>query len=84
MRMMYAYPDQVAGHGRGPFADYIGKTFAAFPEMKVNLLARTDPGMRQIAPEQFDLHDGSPTCDAALVYSISRAGISRLDFVREL
>ena len=82
--VMYAYPDQVAGRGRVEIKDYIGKMFAAFPQVKVDLLGRIDLGMRQITHERFDRGDGSTAYAAGLVYTLSEAGISRLDFVREL
>jgi hypothetical protein len=81
---MYDYPDQLAGQGRDQIRDYIGKLFAAFPLVKVDLIRRVNLGVRQITHERFDRGDRSPIYEAVLVYTLSETGISRLDFIREL
>jgi hypothetical protein len=78
------YPDKVAGAGRAQIQAYLGPLFAAFPKARVTLQGRIDLGARQITHERFDRGDGSPAYDAALVYTLSDAGIARMDFVRAL
>ena len=80
--VMIEYPDKVAGTGPAQVRTYLERFFIAFPNARVSLLARIDLGARQVTHEHFDRGDGSPAYDAALVYTISNAGIVRMDFVR--
>jgi hypothetical protein len=73
---MYDYPDQLAGQGRDQIRDYIGKLFAAFPLVRVDLIRRVNLGVRQITHERFDRGDRSPTYEAVLVYTLSETGRS--------
>jgi hypothetical protein len=82
--VMMDYPDKVAGTGRAQIQAYLDPLFRAFPRARVALHARIDLGARQVTHERFDRGDGSPEYDAALVYTISHAGIVRMDFVRAL
>lgn len=80
--VMIDYPDKVAGTGPAGVCAYLERFFVAFPRARVTLQARIDLGGRQVTHEHFDRGDGSPAYDAALVYTISDAGIVRMDFVR--
>ena len=80
---MFDYPDKVAGKGRAEIGAYMGRMFAAYPQATVELVGQIDLGLRQITHERFDLGDGSPRYDAALVYILRDAEIIRMDFVRE-
>jgi hypothetical protein len=82
--VMVEYPDKVAGTGPAEVSAYIEQFFIAFPNARVSLRARIDLGARQVTHEHFDRGDGSPAYDAALVYTISDAGIVRMDFVRAI
>ena len=82
--IMMDYPDKVAGTGRAQIEAYLAPLFRAFPNARVSLQARIDLGARQVTHERFDRGDGSPEFDAALVYTISDAGIVRMDFVRAI
>jgi hypothetical protein len=78
------YPDTMAGTGPAEIQAYVSKAFAAFPKARVALQGRFDLGARQITLERFDRGDGTSEYDAALVYTITDAGIARMDFVRAL
>ena len=80
---MIDYPDEVAGRGRAEIGVYMGRMFAACPQASVGLIGQIDLGLRQITHERFDMGDGSPRYDAALVYILRDAEIIRMDFVRE-
>lgn len=80
--VMIEYPDKVAGTGPAEVRAYLERFFIAFPNARVALRARIDLGARQVTHEHFDRGDGSPAYDAVLVYTISEAGIVRMDFVR--
>src|SRR3954451_24669149 len=77
--VMIDYPDKVAGTGPAEIRVYLGQLFSAFPKAHVTLKGRIDLGRRQVTHERFDRGDGSPEYDAALVYTITDAGIVRMD-----